>query len=310
MFIFYIIYTSALFVQIRLFKILVSPTPQVLIISITVLIIIAVLWTLFAKKRGLIKSARFVPITILTSTLIATFCFVFTLTIQPPSEVMTFTKINSPIKVTTYNRLYENPDIDTPASYMKSIGSDIISLQEANTPDYTKTFAEKTGLQHYIQAPDNDTGLVSRWPIAKSNILQNGGKQVIRAEIATDQGLVAVYAVHITPPFTETMYQEGLMELKQLGEWIAKDKLPVIVGGDFNTAIYSPEMRTFTKNVSNKVIPTTEQRWPECNWYGHGKLQCLRIDFVFIPTNSPFLGGEISPDMGSDHRAVTAQFSL
>jgi endonuclease/exonuclease/phosphatase (EEP) superfamily protein YafD len=193
---------------------------------------------------------------------------------------------------------------------MKIIESDIVSLQEVSTPDYTKDFAEKIGHQHYIQAPDNDTGLVSRWPIARSAMLQNGSKQVIRAEIETGNGLVAVYAVHITPPFTNSMYQEGIAELKQLSEWVTQDELPVIIGGDLNTAIYSPEMRTFTSNLSSTIKPTTEQRWPQCSWYGHGKLLCLRIDHIFIPQSSNFYGSTISPDLGSDHRAITVRLSL
>ncbi len=305
--IFYIIYASALFVQLRLFKILISPTPQVLIISSLVLILISLIWALIAKKQGLIKKSRLVPVVIIASLFVSLFCFIFTLTIQSTAQISESDEV---IKITSYNRLYETEDNDTPAAYMKTIDSDIISLQEASTPDYTKTFAEKVGHQYYIQAPDNDTGLVSRWPITETEVLQNGSKQVIRAEIATDQGNIAVYAVHITPPFTESMYREGLVELKQLSEWIAEDELPVIVGGDLNTTIYSPEMRTFTSSLASKIKPTTEQRWPQCSWYGHGRLQCLRIDFVFIPTSSLFADSEISPDLGSDHRAITVQFSL
>lgn len=306
--VFYGVYTTALFIQIRLFKILVSPTPQVIIISTTIFIVVAILWVLLASQKKPIKSAWFTLTVITINSLFVLFCLIFTLTIQAPAQLMANTK--PLIKMTNFNRQFDSSNNGAPTEYMKTIESDIVSIQEASTPNYTKNFAEKIGHQYYIQAPDNDTGLTSRWPIVNSKILQNGSKQVIRADLATDQGDLVVYAVHITPPFTNSMYNEGLKELNQLNKWVAQETMPVAIGGDFNTTIYSPEMRIYTNNLTDRVKPTTEQRWPKCSWYGHGKLLCLRIDHIFIPQSSNFYGSTISPDLGSDHRAITVRFSL
>lgn len=240
--------------------------------------------------------------------IILLFCVAFTLAIQQPIQSSNTDK--SDIIVTTYNRRFDITDIKKPSSYIQSVSSDIVGLQEVSDPDYTKSFAGLIAHKYYIQAPDNDTGLTSRWPIIMSGILQNGSKQVIRAEIESDQGAIVIYSVHITPPFSDSMYKEGLAELKQLQEWISNEKLPVVVMGDFNTTIYAPGLRSFTNDLSSKIKQTTEQRWPQCSWYGHGRLLCLRIDFVYIPTKSEFTDSDISPDLGSDHRAITVRFRL
>lgn len=301
--------TTALFVPAYLFKLLTSPVPQIITIGWVLLATSASIWALLAHRQGSLRKSRFVLATILIGLVLAIFVAVFSLTVQPPTQVETADSSNQ-ITFTTYNRLYEVSDLQTPASHVKNQQSDIISLQEVNSPTYTADFAKLVGLTHFIQAPDNDTGLISRWPIRSSEILQNGSKQVIRAEIETPYGLVAAYTVHITPPFSMQEYRQGLDELKQLSAWINNDKLPVLVAGDYNTAIYSPEMRSYTRETAQKVKPTTEQSWPACSWDGYGNLLCLRIDHVFIPSTASFYGSTISPSLGSDHRAITVRFSL
>lgn len=305
---FYGVFTAALYIQNRYLNLLISPTPQVLIISTSVFLITSLAWYVLTKRRTKKLRSNTMLYVVALNLIVLLFCFAFTLAIQPP--IQSSNTDESDIIVTTYNRRFDITDIKKPSSYIQSVGSDIVGLQEVSDPDYTKSFAGLIAHQYYIQSPDNDTGLTSRWPIIKSNILQNGSKQVIRAEIDTDQGVIVVYSVHITPPFSDNMYKEGLTELKQLQEWVSDEKIPVVVMGDFNTTIYAPGLRSFSSDLSSKIKQTTEQRWPQCSWYGHGRLQCLRIDFVYIPTNSIFTNSEISPDLGSDHRAITVRFRL
>lgn len=299
----------ALFVPTFFFKLLSSPVPQIITIGWVLLAASASIWALLTHRQGTLKKSRLIRATILIGLVLSTFTTIFSLTIQPPAKT-TNADISKQISFTTYNRLYEVNDLQTPASHIKDQQSDIVSLQEVHSSTYTADFAKLIGLTHFIQAPDNDTGIISRWPIRSSEILQNGSKQVIRAEIDTPHGIVAVYTVHITPPFSMQEYRQGLDELKQLSTWINNDKLPVIVAGDYNTAIYSPEMRSYTHETAQKVKPTTEQALPACSWEGYGKLLCLRIDHVFIPSTASFHGSTISPNLGSDHRAVTVRFSL
>lgn len=296
-------FVPALYFQLWPFKILTSPAPQAILICLGTLALSSIGWFLLNKGRARIAKIAGAGI------ILAVFCTFTTLNLQPPLKVSSRTP-NNQIAFTTYNRLFTTNDIQLPADYIGQQGSDIISLQEVLDPNYAQDFAKLAELDHYVQSTGNDVALVSRWPITSSEFRQNVDRQVLRAEVDSPYGTIVVYAVHISPPFTLTMYRDGLQELKNLQGWIAAETLPVVVGGDYNTAIYAPEMRSYTSAIAGKVIPTTEQRWPECSWFGFGGISCLRIDHAFIPATANFYGSTVSPDLGSDHRAVTVKFSL
>lgn len=286
-----------------------TPLPQVIVLFSVALLLFGGVWSLLAWRSGLLRKSRVLSSVGVFGVLLALFCNIFTFTMQPTLQVSS-NNLKEKITFTTYNRLYETKDMDKPTDYMRLEGSDIISLQEVSDPDYAAEFAKKLGFSYSHQSSDNDTALISRWPIKNSVSLQNGLKNVVRAEIESPYGELAAYAVHVVPPFDSDMYKEEQKQLKVLSDWIAKDRLPTVIGGDYNTAMYSPEMREHTEDIAHKVKSTTQKSWPTCNKSGSVTFKCYRIDHVYIPSSSDFHGSEISPDLGSDHRAVTVTFSL
>ena len=306
---FFVGFTLALFIQNWPFKILTSPAPQVLIISTVSLLVSGLFWFLGVGRSGFSKNLFVAGVGVVVL-VFAVFCIIYTHLIQPPAVVSSISDASNPITVTTYNRLYENTDKLIPANYIGSTASDIVVLQEIHDQNYALEFSKLLGFEYVVQSPNNDVAIISRWPIVNSSVLQNVDKQVVRAEVETPRGVIAVFGIHITPPFSSSMYFDGLQELRNLSDWVASETLPVVVMGDYNTAIYAPEMRAHVSAIARVVKPTTEQAWPDCSRYGTFIFACLRIDYVFIPVSSEFYGSTISPDLGSDHRAVTVQFGL
>ncbi len=125
-----------------------------------------------------------------------------------------------------------------------------------------------------------------------------------------ESGNVAVYSVHIPVPSSDLLYNKRNIVLESLAKTLDEDELPVMVGGDFNTTIYSPAMRTFKSATSTTLKAITEDKIPACSWYGYGSSLCIRIDHVFTSKDIQIIDRMLAPDLGSDHRAIITKINF
>lgn len=217
---------------------------------------------------------------------------------------------NGTYRIAQLNKLKSNTDYDAVANYMKSQQVEILGMEETKGSEL-RIIAEKMGYNYTYSSDDAPigphlpVGLISRKPIRNAQMVPlPNNHAVLRAEVETSSNrYMAVYVAHIIPPFSPQLATQSTTEFGALGAIIANEKLPIILVGDFNASIYSPKVQKFASQT-NKVIQSTTRNAPPCSWYGYSSLFCLRIDHVYIPPSAKYDQIRISPDLGSDHRAV------
>ncbi len=215
------------------------------------------------------------------------------------------------------NKLYSNHDTDRFTTYLDKQDIDILALQEMR-PSEVPGVAERLGFEHtytsrtFATSGGTSVALLSRFPFASVETIELATEHpVIRAEVETPgSGTIVVYSVHIPVPASKFLYNKRNVVFQSLAETIQNEKLPVIVGGDFNTTIFSPAMRLFSREVAATIKPIAAERIPACSWYGYGPLMCVRIDHVFAPKDAEIASLVVSSDIGPDHRALIAKIRL
>lgn len=217
----------------------------------------------------------------------------------------------------TFNKLYSNSDTARAADYFRQQNVDVISLQEAQPQEIIK-LKRQLGFEYSFMSERISTargtvvGLISRHPIRSNQMIKlTNGPALIRAEIRLPSNRdVAFYGVHLPGPFSPDLYRQRDANMVSVAQAIRGESLPAVLGGDFNTTIYSPSLREFNETIAVKARHTVTQRLPQCSWYGLREPLCARIDHVYIPKYASLIQTTLSPDIGSDHRAVIVRFSL
>jgi endonuclease/exonuclease/phosphatase (EEP) superfamily protein YafD len=292
--------------------------PFELLLSFTPLFTSVVVACLFASTLALaydkqVDHKQWLLGGIIAAVTLCVFTLYTSLTIQPATPATHTSKPT--LTFITFNKLYSNTDLDGIATYFRQQQPDVMTLQET-TPEEVKKLQENLGYKHSFtserlrSARGTVVGIISRHPITSTKRIElRNGPSLIRAVVSTPQnGEIAFYGVHLPGPFSPALYKQRDDSYVMMAETLQKEKLPAVLGGDFNTTIFSPALQRFTKTTQGNMQTVTTERWPQCSWYGLGAPLCARIDHVFIPKSAQLTHVTIAPYLGSDHRAVVVTF--
>jgi endonuclease/exonuclease/phosphatase (EEP) superfamily protein YafD len=293
----------------------VSFTPQILILvaGLTVITLVAY-WHKYRTLKAL-KGQRLLAVMHVVVFICGSYGTHYSLTAQKTTALQSAT--GPTLKVATFNKLHTNEDYQKIADYIKSKDLDLIAFEETSK-EQLEAISERAGYEHHVSSTEKNSGfnttvgIMSHYKLENvSSTKLNQGYNILRAEVTVPGNhTIAFYAAHLTPPFSGTKYQQGKSDIRVYANMIFRDPLPVIAGGDFNTTIYSPKLKEFNATVAKYNKPITTERRPGCSWYGYGPVTCLRIDHIYIPNKAKLIKTEISPDLGSDHRLVSAEIEL
>lgn len=156
-------------------------------------------------------------------------------------------------------------------------------------------------------------GLFSRYPLTEPRLIPGLAMGNIRAEIRPDGSApIAVYALHPVPPFPLPAWHWD-RELGRLTEVLAQERLPFVVGGDFNSTYDHRKFRDLIADSSGDTLLASE-------YLGSGFVPTypanslipplLAIDHVLVgngPIPASFQTVELPR---SDHRGVAATIRL
>jgi len=221
------------------------------------------------------------------------------------------------LTVGTYNILYTNDSIDGAANFLASKNIDIVALQEAK-PEFVEQMKQKLGYEYSevsdcdCDAEDTETGIVSKYPLSNTKtVIEHSNGIILRteAQITADKK-VAIYAVHIPPPFNQHWYLLRNDFTKKLTEVVQEDPLETIVMGDFNTTIFSPAAREFIDDNSTKITNISDRVWPSCSWFGYSVIACVRIDHIYVSNSFGIGRSYIGEGFGSDHRPIVVDLLI
>lgn len=308
----------AFHVRLWLAELLVSMTPQVVVVATGLLVVSLILFAAARhspRKPGHTWQKSYVIITAL-SIASGLYCLDYSVTVQPVAAIVPATS-TSTIRFASFNKLNSNTEYDEIATYIRQQNITVVAMQE--TPhDQLQAIADKLGLPYQISIPDTlagvvpAVGIISQLPIKSTSLTPlGGGYGVVRTELTRPDGQsLAAYSVHITPPFTSDQFEYGNRHIATLAGLLAAENLPTIIGGDFNTTVFSPKLRQFSAATTDRIKPTTTERWPACSWYGYGPALCMRIDHIYAPRTAKLHSTTMSPPLGSDHRMVVVEISL
>jgi endonuclease/exonuclease/phosphatase family metal-dependent hydrolase len=210
-------------------------------------------------------------------------------------------------------------DVSRVADVIKNSGADLVALQEVDkNTKRTKTdqpveLERLTGLHAVFgKAMNHDGGeygdlILSRYPVSATEVhalpYTEGGKReprcLVIAHVQTPAGEVIFASTHLDHTGT------GNDRLEQVKEIVAKlkdEKLPIIIGGDFNCPPKSEPIQHMLKhwNDSTSDAPTVPAEEPR-----------TKIDYVFA--SNQFEAGKskvIDDPVTSDHRPAMVVLKL
>lgn len=309
----------AMNVRLWVFEFIASYTHQLLIWAITALMILGmfIAWRLFVYgfKDTKYEVGKSSWISLIIAVVLFSISYLESISLVSP--VLIHDDRASNFKVTTFNKLYRNQSFESDISQIIIEDPDVFTVQEISVFD--AKYIKDLGLYEYYyltdcgcSAQDTEISVFSHHPIVWAEpIYEHQDSVILRTIIDTggSQGQVAFYAVHMHVPYSQSAYRLRDDAFQILSDNVDREDIPVFVAGDFNTSIYSPDMRDFM-NDNLGIKMAASGLWPKCSWFGFGELACSRIDHVFVPKDSDLLGLRIGSQNGSDHRSVTAELRI
>ncbi len=301
-------------------EILISYLPQYLILFAGALLVLFTLYLRFFIRGGLIKCFSILTRwdKLIFAVVIIGSIGLFGSSLNTYSSVPVTLEPGSGIRVATYNKLYSNNDVDRAIDYFRDEQVSIIGLQEVTEKEIGKIM-EGLGFEYSVNTNCNcdafgtETGIVSQYPIGETKVLDLIKGRVVQAMINTGHDrMLSVNVIHIPTPTSPSNYRDRADAMKAIAKLVAKDEYPKILMGDFNTTVYSPQMREFSDeiNKTNGLRNVSQRYWPRCSWFQYTEIFCARIDHIFINRDLGLKQTFIGPNLGADHRPVVAELII
>lgn len=207
-----------------------------------------------------------------------------------------------------FNVLTGNDEPERVVAFIRDLAPDVALIME--TPGVENQLSEINAiLPHRIgcETPRTcDISLFSRYPIIGGEVRELPPFRRMRvalAPIVVDGVAVTIVGVHLSKPYFDEASSEELWRLQRV---LGEIEGPVILSGDFNTAIWSGPMGYFGREVGLVPAPSYPPTWP----VALGPLG-VPIDNVFTVGDArirEIAAGEDS--IGSNHRYLVARIDL
>ncbi len=224
------------------------------------------------------------------------------------------------LTVMSVNLLMVNHNTAPIIQEIKAARPDILLLQE-----YTKHWHEALQLEigadfphvSYVTREDSfGAAVYSRRPfVERPNRhvpLGEATEPQIRITIEFNGSKVALYNVHLLPPWGLAYTIEHRSQFADLLDILAADPLPVIVGGDFNFTENSANAAALSKvgladahSVGGWGRGTT---WPVSSFFRW--IPSIRLDHIYLGNGLTCAECRTGTGTGSDHRPVVAKIGF
>lgn len=208
-------------------------------------------------------------------------------------------------------------DVDALAATVRERDVDVLTVSELT--DEALAAIERSSiaaqLPHSMVQPAPDggsgTGLFSRYPLSDGQRLPGFRMANLRAVAdVPGHGDVVLYALHPLPPWPEPAWRWAA-ELESLGEQVATEDRPVVIGGDFNSTYDHAQLRRMiggeglrdaAEQTGAGIVPTfpANRAFPAV----------IAIDRIVTGGTARAVWFERVPLPGSDHHGVIAGITL
>lgn len=180
------------------------------------------------------------------------------------------------IAVLTFNQLEEHPDNAGAAQLIAGLRPDILFAEKVYAVDeLRRLLLEK--MPGYSSAAYGALLILSRFPVSRSSDLRLG----ISADATIAGREVRLVNIYMTRPNRNlAAYREDYAKLYR---WLRGESGPLIVAGDGNTTVFTPEMRSIRSLLKDSwdeagfgLGATFPGPWRRAGWVG----PLMRIDYI------------------------------
>ncbi len=207
------------------------------------------------------------------------------------------------------NVLTSNPAKDQVADYILKMNPDAVVLAEVDS-QWEQAMVRRLSVTHpyqIIESREDNFGIAafSKRPF-KSAQIREIGEEVPSLDLSFDE--FRVIGTHPVPPMNPEYSRSRNFQLAALTREIAGAKEPLILCGDLNCSPWSPFLKDFMSGAGLQDSARGFGIFP--TWTGATILLGLPLDHIFHKPSILVTNREISPHLGSDHRAVVVDFRI
>ena len=213
------------------------------------------------------------------------------------------------LKVIEFNILRTNRNGAEIARWLEEADADIIyTLESRPLADelsaLSKVYPYRAGCGVLVSACD--MMVMSKFPLDRAQFGSMGRlyhNRFLQAAISVNGTHLTIVAMHLAKPYFDVQQSK---ELRSAAARLKKIEGPIIVAGDFNSSLLSPDIQSFLMQTGLRSYWDEPRTWPV-----NAPALGLPIDHIFVrsPAYIERLD-RIEDNMGSNHYGLEAEVSL
>lgn len=213
--------------------------------------------------------------------------------------------------------------------------SEILKLTEKEQPDLALFIEVNDDMAEQLKALNTsfpyssnqltpyqpDAVLYSKYPLSDFEIRKFDTNNAVNltAHVQVKQQTLSIVAIHPLPPLNQSFLESRNRVFRAASEYVQQQRDPVLLIGDFNVTMWSPDYRRLVRETGLKntrkgvgTLPT----WPANMAYLSPKLNLLApllqipIDQCLADRSLKVTGMHTGPDVGSDHLPIVIDFAV
>lgn len=207
------------------------------------------------------------------------------------------------IEILSFNVTASNPERASVLEYLGASGADIIFLHESST-DWEDALSRSDLSYRMVSAREPGSvfgtlALVGDNAIANVIPLGDFGQWSIEVITELDGAQIKVLGTHPLSPVSRTRAVARDEQLRIIGEWAARQDVPVIVTGDFNASTWSHGFSLVTREA--KLINSQRGFGVQPSWPAGYPLFGIPIDHLVHSSELTTVDRHLGESLGSDH---------
>jgi endonuclease/exonuclease/phosphatase (EEP) superfamily protein YafD len=215
--------------------------------------------------------------------------------------------------VVTANLWFDNADRGPYLEWLAAHPADVLIAQEV-TPEWARALESLGAYPYRMVLPRQDPygiAILSRWPLEDVRPVDLAGDGLPSLEGTVNAGGDRLYLIglHTRWPITPGLARYRDRALFAAAVRARASALPVIAAGDLNLTPDSPVFGRVLEDSGLRDVFAGRPGWHPTWMAGFWPL-ALRIDHALVSGGVCVEGAEVGPDLGSDHRPLTAVLKL
>ncbi|VEP14457.1 Endonuclease/exonuclease/phosphatase [Hyella patelloides LEGE 07179] len=214
-----------------------------------------------------------------------------------------------PLRVLAFNVLHQNERYNDAIKFTQDRKVDIAIFLEATPPWDAKLLALQETFPYHFSAKKLQIEIYSKFPLKDTEIQLYGTyRGLVISQVTVGKSDFVFVATHAYPQFYYG--QEGWQirneQLeKGIGNQLGKLDKPVIIAGDINITMWSPQYKSMIANSNLKnarqgfgILPTQSIYFPQTSWLA------IPLDHFLVSQEVLVTNMETGKNIGSDHLPI------